>query len=361
MTDSKQTRVRTSMASPVPERAGPRPRRIGHDRRDQPDRTGEQGSLEGAFALDQSFAFARQVVLPPWDRLDIWQVGGGGTGSFVAQMLAKLVRTWREQGADVRYTIVDPDVVEEHNLARQHFHPREVGANKAIALATRYAGLYGIEIRAVPKLFGKSLVPCQELHTHRYGGDSRRLGLLVGCVDNAAARRAMTDCLTPPTRRSRSDAYVWQPELEDHSRLWHVDAGNSAADEAVAGQVLVASTTDENRLRRAFDLPGLCRELPAVGYAGTWYPDLLIARRDEQAPAGCVTIDQALFVNQIVAAHAVQLIYELLTHQLKRFATTFAAAAGRADSKYVTPAAVGAAIGVASDQFFAEPRVVADA
>ena len=123
--------------------------------------------LDNAFLLDD-----------PW----ITVVGCGGTGGFVAEGLCRLF-----QGRKATIVLVDHDRVEPHNLLRQNFYADDVGKFKSQALADRLA-------RAYRRPVGYSVYPFRECDTRPHGncypglpnyGDS----LIIGCADNAAARR----------------------------------------------------------------------------------------------------------------------------------------------------------------------------
>ena len=140
--------------------------------------------LDNQFLLDN-----------PW----ITVVGTGGTGGFVAEGLCRLF-----QGRDATIVLVDHDRVEPHNLLRQNFYPGEVGEFKSKALADRLA-------RAYNRPVGYSVYPFREEarpQGSRYPGLSSHDGLIIGCADNAAARRAMAECLPGDPCR------------------WLIDAGN---------------------------------------------------------------------------------------------------------------------------------------
>ncbi len=154
-------------------------------------------SLDNAFLLDN-----------PW----ITVVGCGGTGGFVAEGLCRLF-----QGREATIVLVDHDRVEPHNLLRQNFYPEDVGRFKSQALADRLA-------RAFRRPVGYSVYPFREEASHpdghRYPGlPTYGNSLLIGCADNAAARRAMAESLPGDPRR------------------WLIDAGNDTN----WGQVLIGS------------------------------------------------------------------------------------------------------------------------
>lgn len=115
-------------------------------------------------------------------------VGCGGTGGFLADSICRLLI---DRPADLY--LVDSDRVEPHKVARQAFDRTDVGHFKAEVLARRVARRFGREI-------GYSVLPYDhELHAQVFGGLHSRLNLLVGCVDNAAARRAIAATLAGGT------------------------------------------------------------------------------------------------------------------------------------------------------------------
>lgn len=121
-------------------------------------------------------------------RATIVLVGCGGTGGFLAEAICHLLI-----GRPGRLYLVDPDRVEPHNVARQAFDRRDVGRFKADVLAERLA-------RGFEREVSSSVVPYgRELHAGVFGDSSRDLHLLVGCVDNAAARRAIATTLETPS------------------------------------------------------------------------------------------------------------------------------------------------------------------
>ena len=118
-------------------------------------------------------------------------VGCGGTGGFLAEALCRLLI-----GKPAALYLVDMDRVERHNVARQHFDRHEVGRFKAETLAERLTRRYGREI-------GYAVAPYDpELHADVFNDDNSALQLLVGCVDNADARRAIAETLEVGRRGS---------------------------------------------------------------------------------------------------------------------------------------------------------------
>jgi tRNA A37 threonylcarbamoyladenosine dehydratase len=111
-------------------------------------------------------------------------VGRGGTGGFLAEAICRLLID-----RQASLSLVDPDRVERHNVTRQCFVRSDVGRFKVEVLAERLARRFGWEV-------GYSVLPYdRELHAQVFADKHSRLNLLVGCVNNAAARRAIAATL----------------------------------------------------------------------------------------------------------------------------------------------------------------------
>ncbi len=233
-------------------------------------------------------------------------VGCGGTGGFLADALCRLL-----VGCAATLTLVDPDVIESHNVLRQNFARREVGQFKALALARRLAERYGREVCASVRPYDR------ETHAECFAPPAA-LALLIGAVDNAAARRALAATLAGG-RWHGAYGYPLQP-------IWWLDAGNGRN----SGQVLLGNTTRPDELRDAF-IPdgaggGLCRALPAPSLQR---PDLLEAPPQPEAlpPPDCAEAiaqdEQGATVNQYVAALLAGYVEQLLAGRCRWMRTVF--------------------------------------
>lgn len=229
-------------------------------------------------------------------------VGCGGTGGFLAESVCRLLI-----GRPAQLFLVDPDRVEPHNVARQAFDRRDAGQFKAQVIAERLARRFGREV-------GYSVLPYdRELHAQVFGNAHSRLNLLLGCVDNAAARRAIAATLDAVPR-----GYWHSPAARS---VWWLDCGNSRN----AGQVLLGNATRLEELRAAF-VPqlGVCRALPAPSLQR---PDLLEAPPEPQPVLDCaeavVVGDQGPTINQVVAAIAASYVEKLLAGTCDWMATYF--------------------------------------
>ncbi len=217
-------------------------------------------------------------------------VGCGGTGGFLAEAICRLLL-----GRNAQLYLVDPDRVEPHNVARQCFDRTDIGRFKVEVLAERLARRFGREV-------GYSVLPFdRELHMQVFGDARSRLNLLVGCVDNSAARRAIAAAL------DGGDRSYGNPMV---GRTWWLDMGNGPN----SGQVLLGNITRAEALRGAFNpSTGICRALPAPSLQRADLLDAPPAPRPQPDCAEAVAVgDQGPTINQVVAAIAASYIEKLL-------------------------------------------------
>lgn len=260
------------------------------------------------YHLDNTF-----LVDQPW----ITVVGCGGTGGFVAEGLCRLF-----QGREATIVLVDHDRVEPHNLLRQNFTPEDVGRFKSQALAERLA-------RAFNRTIGHSVHPFREHEGGPYGrqftglpgyGDS----LVIGCADNAAARRAMADCLPGDPRR------------------WWIDAGNDAD----WGQVLVGNLADARDRQQPAFVEETCYLLPAPTLQR---PDLLTAVSTRPPDLDCAAAldltDQDPTINQTMAALVLQVVRRMVAGTCPVMGLYLDMEQGTVVPAYVTPEAVERLLG----------------
>ena len=254
-------------------------------------------SLDNAFLLDH-----------PW----ITVVGCGGTGGFVAEGLCRLF-----QGREATIVLVDHDRVEPHNLLRQNFFPEDVGRFKSQALADRLA-------RAYRRPVGYSVYAFREEdahpHGHRYPGlPTYGSALLIGCADNAAARRAMAESLPGDPRR------------------WLIDAGNDTN----WGQVLIGNVADEV----AWDGPAFADETCSLLPAPTLQrPDLLTAVSTRPPDVDCAAAldltDQDPTINQMMASLVLQVVRRMVAGTCPFMGLYLDMEQGTVTPSYATPEAV---------------------
>jgi tRNA A37 threonylcarbamoyladenosine dehydratase len=81
------------------------------------------GSSAGSTSSDEAIAILEpryRLLLPEVAQTCIVQVGVGGTGSWLAAALARIVYHARQKGEVVKLILVDPDIVGESNIGRQN-------------------------------------------------------------------------------------------------------------------------------------------------------------------------------------------------------------------------------------------------
>lgn len=279
--------------------------------------------------IDLSFAQAAVVMPKEHNKLRIIQVGAGGTGSFVALAIARLMYELKESGKAAEFLIVDPDRVEGGNIPRSNFCAAEIGSFKAQSLAKRITLAWGLECHYANEGFDA------EIHLKQTSGDYRTLTVIVGCVDNHVARQEM----------HRAVEQFQGYQSNDAPNIWWIDAGNGKC----SGQVLIGSTTKRLKPEKHFVGSSICRSLPAPSRV---HPDLLEEEQPSKAleraqglscPDRIRLGEQSLHINQRVAVEMAEMLTAMfLTRSLKRFASYFDLESGTSRSLYCTPEQIAA-------------------
>jgi len=261
--------------------------------------------------------------------------GLGGTGAFLAEDLARLFSVhlgWR-----VRLHLVDMDRVEPHNEQRQAFHRRDRGQYKAQVIAERLVRQFPIEVSlSLAPYDHQRDAPWPQRMEERPG-----LALVIGCVDNAAARRELA-------RTIESARYG--------SGVWWLDLGNGPA----SGQIYLGNALRAEALRDAFDpVARTCRALPAPSLQA---PELLEAPAaplpalDQDCAEAQVVGDQEPFVNRTIAALGLTMVARLCQRRLTWRATYFDLEVGTLRYLHADPHDVARLVGVRTDSVARRPR-----
>jgi len=218
-------------------------------------------------------------------------VGCGGTGSFLAGHIARLLT-----GSVIGETIgdillIDGDSVEPKNVGRQLFSKRDIGKNKAEVLANRYNQAFGLDIYWCPEFLTRDnfseIIP-----------DSNRNHpvLILGCLDTAAARKIILDKVMDK----------WG------NQAWWLDAGNGQ----YAGQIVLGSTGSIEKISSGIGAY-LVEYLP---YPPLVFPDLVNPVQDIEKPLSCAEMlqseEQSLNVNALVAGLMAEMLRLFLTGDL---------------------------------------------
>ncbi len=281
--------------------------------------------------LDLSFARSARVLPKEFNKLKIYLIGAGGTGSFAAMNLARIMFELRRIGKAIEMTIIDDDIVEAGNIPRSNFCAAEIGRFKAQTLAERITLAWGLEVSyAIDKLnYDKHIKP------NRNG--FKELTILVGCVDNYLARREIHRSLEESNKYNSQNA----PDC------WWIDGGNGK----FSGQVMIGSEVKKEKSENHFTTSTICKKLPAPTVI---HPELL---ENQEIPKPRETAErltcaerirrgeQSLNINQRVAVEIGEMLTELLlTNSLRRFAIYFDLESGTSRSIYCTPDSLSEAV-----------------
>ena len=192
-----------------------------------------------------------------------------------------------------------------------------MGRFKSQALADRMA-------RAYRRPVGYSVYAFREedfrLDGHRYPGlPSYGNCLLIGCADNAAARRAMAECLPGDPRR------------------WLIDAGNDTN----WGQVLVGNVATKQTWDEPAFVDETCYLLPAPTVQR---PDLLTAVSTTPPDVDCAAAldltDQDPTINQMMASLVLQVVRRMVAGTCPFMGLYLDMEQGTVTPTYATPEAV---------------------
>ncbi len=168
--------------------------------------------------------------------------------------------------------VVDDDIVTEANLGRQPFYRCDIGNSKARTLTERINLAHGLGWKAVHGRAPEAI--------SLEGAD-----ILVSCVDTASTRRALGAALG----EARYKPAYW------------MDLGNRASD----GQYLIGCPA-----------PGAGKDHGRLPTVLEYFPELADdGIPDDDAPSCSVAEAlerQSLFINRIVASHALALLFDLL-------------------------------------------------
>lgn len=132
-------------------------------------------------------------------RICIVVVGTGGTGGNLVAQLGRFLVDFSRYDVTVSVAIVDGDTVEMKNISRQPYELEDVGLNKAVALGEKVSQCFGVEIVSYPVYLTEAYQlknVFNQMHSNGsvYASYSQAdIDILVGAVDNHAARKVMSD------------------------------------------------------------------------------------------------------------------------------------------------------------------------
>lgn len=235
--------------------------------------------MTAPIAID--FTPTYRALLGEVREMHLYLVGAGGTGSALADALARLLFHARQKGMDISLTIIDPDTISEVNLGRQRYCKAEVGYEKSLSLSLRLNAAFGLDIRAIPAPFQPEMV-LKTGHSAYHFNNSTTKKLLIGAVDNYKARQLLA-----------------QTVATGHGNVWWLDAGNAYEN----GSVYLGNAVERKYLS-VDETFFVCNGLPspALQDPALLQPDP--PQPDEATSCAQRTLreEQALMVNTFIAA-----------------------------------------------------------
>lgn len=209
-------------------------------------------------------------------------VGAGGTGSLVACDFARFIATGTGNER-VSMALIDGDIVEKKNCSRQMFSAEDIGLNKAEALGIALSEVYGI----TPVVRASYIESSDDVRTvvraalsqlPSYYGESR-IPVVISCVDNIPARKAIEDF------------------FEEEKDCYYIDSGNDFS----SGQCIYAYKEDGRVIS------------PTVSFYGFVYDGAETRSRQEISCAELNNVaPQHLLTNREAAQNILAALYTLL-------------------------------------------------
>jgi len=215
-------------------------------------------------------------------RVRVTVVGAGGTGSHVVNGLVQLHTAMLALGhpGGLEVQVIDDDTVSESNVGRQAFVWSDIGQPKADVLVNRLNQAFGLDWTA----------EVMRLEPARSTGSPGSTDLVIGCVDNRKARKAIV-------QRFPSGSY-------------YLDMGNRQND----GQIVLGELGNQKSIHAYGAQPRL--RLPTVA---DLFPETVDDQLDaEDDQPSCSLADalekQNLFINRSMALHGLNLLWRLFRH-----------------------------------------------
>lgn len=209
-------------------------------------------------------------------------VGVGGTGSLILTRLARMDFALKELGfPGLQVKAYDFDEVEINNIGRQNFTMSDLGENKAEILIEKINLAYGLRWEAFNKKYSN-------IHN---------ANILITCVDNVKTREEIQKKFRKKKKLMNCDQFT---------NFYWLDTGNGKN----FGQIILGShkiTQPKSKYETVAKLPTVIEK----------FGDLKKFDNEEvQGIEGCSFASsinkQDLFINDIIACHACDLLWKLL-------------------------------------------------
>lgn len=156
-------------------------------------------------------------LIDHYRRINIFQFGVGGTGSWLVPPMCKFLNNMtRRFGAEMlitNYVLFDDDIVSEENIMRQNFDEYDIGRSKIMALIRKYTHVYSRIVGERIRVNTKTKLD-KIFKNAKYKSISMdyAANFVFGCSDNNKTRRALFTYFTK--------------YLKFHSPVIYFDSGN---------------------------------------------------------------------------------------------------------------------------------------
>jgi PRTRC genetic system ThiF family protein len=257
-----------------------------------------------------------RALLGDTEKMELYLVGAGGTGSALADSLARILYHARQKGKVVSLTIIDPDTVQEKNIGRQRFCQAETGYPKSSSLTLRLNAAFGLDARAVTDPFEPDMV------LSGYNSPKTKK-LLIGCVDNERARQELARTVE-----------------EGRGNVWWLDAGNAYQ----SGNIYIGNAARPEQIA-VDEALRLCSGLPSptVQEPALLMPDPPTPEPTAGLSCADLTLreEQSLMVNTMMAAIAANYCYQwVIGGEMTSLATAVTLEPPAMTSRWITGAAL---------------------
>ena len=278
-------------------------------------------TMNQADTIPVDFTPTYRALLGDTEKMELYLVGAGGTGSALADSLARILYHARQKGKVVSLTIIDPDTVQEANIGRQRYCQAETGYPKSSSLTLRLNTAFGLDARAVTDPFEPDMV------VSGYNAPKTKK-LLIGCVDNYHARQELARTVE-----------------EGRGNVWWLDVGNAhhSGNIYIGNAVRPQQITVDEALRLCSGLPS-----PAVQDPALLAPDP--PAQEPTAGLSCADLtlreEQSLMINTMMAAIAANYCYQwVIRGEMTSLATAVTLEPPAMTSRWITGAALRSAFG----------------
>lgn len=215
-------------------------------------------------------------------------IGVGGNGSLMLARLARMDYALRQTGHPGLHVMAyDSDRVEANNVGRQLFALSDEGDYKVVNAVNKVNVAFGLQWEGIPM---DARPETEDIHAN----------IIITCVDNARFRTDLARSLEfPHIGSDYRTMYYW------------LDMGNSRD----KGQFVLGSLFKEERKIVNEDL----EMVDSLKNILDFFPDLESHDREEFQGKGCSyadkLLDQSLFINDVLVAHAADCLFRLLYHK----------------------------------------------